>query len=108
MKLQLTDKMTFAGMTELLGSKLPYETTLKKNPLLRFEYIQVRKAPFVGVWIRVFPKKNNIQLIKAIPDTWARALFGGLLVLLFFNGAQNKVRDEIAEILKGEYDVDKV
>jgi len=103
MNLQLNEKMTFPEMERVLSEKLTYEVKIKKNPLLRFEYIVVKKSAFVGAWIRIFEKKDRVQLIKAIPSDIARAFFGGLIVILFLSSAQRKVLDEIAEVLKAEF-----
>ncbi len=104
MNLQLNDSIGFNAMQTALVKKLPaYQVELKKNPLARFEYIQVRKSPFVGVWVRVYPKKNRITLIKTIPSTWARAFLGGLLTMLFASGAQGKLRKEVAGVLEKEF-----
>ena len=101
MNLQLNDSVTFPAMLKALQEKLPnYGIVLKKNPIAGFEYIQVRKSAYVGIWIRVFPKKNRIQLIKTIPDTMARALLGGLIAMLIASSAQTKLRDEVADVLK--------
>lgn len=48
MNLELNEKMTFDAMQKVLSEKLPYKVKLKKNPLLRFEYIVVEKTAFVG------------------------------------------------------------
>ncbi len=104
MNLELNDSMNFQGMLKVLQEKLPHYTIeLKKNPIARFEYIQVRKSAYVGVWIRIFPKKNRVMLIKTIPSTMARALFGGLIAILIASAAQGKLMDETAEVLKAEF-----
>ena len=104
MNLQLNDAINFQSMLKVLKEKLPnYKVELKKNAVLRFEYIQVGKSNYVGVWIRIFPKKNRVMLIKTIPSTMHRALFGGLIAILIASGAQGKLRDEVAEVLKKEF-----
>lgn len=103
MKLELNEKMTIEAMEKVLSEKLLYKIKIKKNPILRFEYIVIQKNAFVGTWVRIFEKKNRVQLYKAIPSDIARALFGGLIVLLFFSGAQNTILHETAEILKSEF-----
>lgn len=104
MNLALNDSMTFPAMLKELTEQFPaYKIELKKNPLLKFEYIQVYKSAYVGTWIRSFPKKNRIQLIKTIPNTWARALVGGLIAILIASGAQNRLRKEVAEALKQKF-----
>jgi len=104
MNLELNEKITFEAMQKVLTEKLPYQVKIKKNPLLRFEYVVVKKTAFVGAWIRIFPKKNRVMLIKAIPSDIARALFGGLIVILFLSSAQKKVLDDISKVLIDEFD----
>ncbi|MEO6254860.1 MAG: hypothetical protein ABIO79_16235 [Ferruginibacter sp.] len=104
MNLQLNDSINFPDMMKVLSEKIPnYKIILKKNPVAGFEYIQVAKSTYVGVWIRTFPKKNRVMLIKTIPSTIARALFGGLIAFMIANAAQNRLRNEVAEVLKKEF-----
>jgi hypothetical protein len=104
MNLELNDSINFQSMMKVLKEKLPnYIIELKKNPVARFEYIQVRKSAYVGLWIRIFPKKNRVMLIKTIPSTMARALLGGLIAMLIASGAQKKLMEEVAEVLKAEF-----
>ena len=104
MNLQLNDSINFQAMLKVLTEKLPgYTIELKKNPIARFEYIQVRKSAYVGLWIRIFPDKKRVMLVKTIPSTMARALLGGLIAMLIASGAQAKLRDEVAEVLKKEF-----
>jgi hypothetical protein len=93
MKITYTPEMTFEAMQDAVRSELPeYTTEIKKNPLLGFQYLEVKKSGTVGVWVRVFEKKGRVQLMNAIPSFWARLLFGGLLLIAFTYGAQTKVR----------------
>ena len=102
MNLELNDSINFQSMMKVLTEKFPnYTIVLKKN--LIAEYIQVRKSTYVGLWIRIFPKKNRVMLIKIIPSTMARALLGGLLAMLIASGAQQKLMNEVAEVMKGEF-----
>jgi hypothetical protein len=104
MNLVLNDSMNFQSMLTVLKEKLPqYTIELKKNPIARFEYIQVRKSTYVGVWIRTFPSKNRLMLIKTIPSTMARALFGGLIAALLASSSQKALMDEVAAVLKTEF-----
>ncbi len=104
MNLVLNDSMNFQAMLKVLKEKLPnYSIELKKNPIARFEYIQVRKTAYVGVWVRTFPNKNRVMLIKTIPSTMARALLGGIVAMLIASSAQKKLVDEVAEVLKDEF-----
>lgn len=104
MNLQLNDSMSFPAMAKLLAEKLPnYKIELKKNPIAGFEYVQVYKSAYVGVWIRIFPNKQRVMLVKTIPSTMARALLGGLIAVLIASGAQTRLRDEVADVLKKEF-----
>jgi hypothetical protein len=104
MNLQLNESMDFQTMTKVLKDKFPqYSIELKKNAIAGIEYIQVAKSTYVGLWIRIFPKKNRVMLIKTIPSTIARALFGGLIALFIASSAQGKLRNEVAEVLKTEF-----
>jgi len=104
MNLELNDSINFQTMMKALKEKFPnYTIELKKNAIARFEYIQVRKSAYVGVWIRIFPKKNRVMLVKTIPSTMARALLGGLIAILIASSAQGKLRNEVAEVIKGEF-----
>jgi hypothetical protein len=104
MNLELTDSMTFQSILAALKNRLPgYTIELKKNPVARFEYLQVYKSAYVGVWIRIYPQKKKVQLIKTIPSTMARALLGGLIAMLIASGAQKRLVDEVAEVLKAEF-----
>ncbi len=58
----------------------------------------IKKSAFVSAWIRIFPKKNRVMLIKAIPSNIARGLFGGLTVILFLFSSQKKVIKEISKV----------
>ena len=104
MNLELNESISFQSMMKVLTEKFPgYTIDLKKNPVARFEYIQVRKSTYVGLWIRIFPSKNRVMLIKTIPSTMARALLGGLIAMLVASGAQEKLRIEVADVLKKEF-----
>ncbi len=107
MNLALNDSINFESMMTVLKGKFPdYKIELKKNPVAKFEYIQVYKSAYVGLWIRIFPKKNRLMIIKTIPSTMARALFGGLIAILIASGAQGRLRDEVADVLKKEFKTD--
>ena len=100
MKLNHTPDMTFDSMAAALAEELPqYEVELKKNPLLGFRYVEVRKSGFVGVQVRVFEKKNEVRLINGIPAWWARAFFGGLLFIAFVWGSMQRVNREVGAAL---------
>ena len=108
MNLELKPEMSFEGMTSVLTNQCPdYKIKLLKNPVAKFQYIQVEKSALVGIWIRVMEKKNIVKLINTMPSTLARVpLFGLVFTLIlqgFMNASQSKVRLEAVEILKKEY-----
>ena len=113
MKLEYKKEMTFDSMTALLNKSCnDLKVELRKNPVARFQYIEVRKSSFAGIWIRVFEDKGIVQLINTIPSTIARTpLFGPIITMLLFSlnkEAQTKIREEVGEILKKEYSVKEV
>ena len=104
MKLELNDSINFPTMMKVLTEKFPnYRIELKKNPIARFEYIQVRKTAYVGLWIRIIPNKKRVSLIKAVPSTMARALLGVLIAMLIGYAAQGKLMNEVTEVIKKEF-----
>lgn len=104
MKLVLKPEINFDSLQATLKEKFPqYQVTKKKNPITKWEYVEVRKSAGVGVWVRIFPNKNEFWLIKCIPSTAMRALFGGLLFLAFVVGAQGKLQKEVADVLKAKF-----
>ena len=103
MKLELTPEMTFEKMTEVLKEEFPqYKVRLLKNPLMRFQFIEVKKSGFVGVWVRVM-KEKEVWLIKAIPSGLVRGLLGGLLLIAFLYNPQKKVQEEVAAAMKKRF-----
>ena len=104
MNLELNDSIGFQSLLKVLTEKCPgYTTVLKKNPVARFEYIQVKKSAYVGLWIRIFPDKKRVVLTKTIPSTMARAFLGGLIAAVIASGAQGRLLDEIADLIKKEF-----
>ena len=104
MNIVLNDSINFESMMNVLTTNFPnYKIVLKKNPVARFQYIQVGKSAYVGLWIRIFSDKNRVMLIKTIPSTLARAFLGGLIAMLIASGAQSKLMLEVAEVLKREF-----
>ncbi|NNG27334.1 MAG: hypothetical protein HKM87_07395 [Ignavibacteriaceae bacterium] len=113
MDLELKPGITFEGMNEVLSRECTvYKIKLLKNPVAKFQYIQVEKSALVGIWIRIMEKKNIVKLINTMPSTLARVPLLGLVFTLilqgFMNASQSKVRDEVAEILKKEYGTKEV
>ena len=98
MKIEFKPEMTFESMAEVIQENFPqYKTEIKKNPVAKFNYIQIRKTGAVGVWIRIFEKKNKVQLMNAMPSALVRGLLGGLILVAFTHKAQSKIRKEVGE-----------
>lgn len=113
MNLELKPEMTFESMLEVLTKECPdYKIKLLKNPVARFQYIQVEKSAFVGIWIRIMESKNLVKLINTMPSTLARIPFLGLIVTLtlfaFTAPAQTKVNNEVGEILTKRFNSNKI
>lgn len=113
MDLELKPAITFEVMKSLLTKELPdYKVKLLKNPIAKFQYIQVEKSALVGIWIRIMEKKNTVKLINTMPSTLARIPFLGLIFTLilqgFMNASQSKVRQEVADILEKEFGTNEV
>jgi len=113
MDLELKPGITFEGINEVLSRECTnYKIKLLKNPVAKFQYIQVEKSALAGIWIRIMGKKNIVKLINTMPSTLARVPLLGLVFTLilqgFMNASQSKVRDEVAEILKKEYGTKEV
>jgi hypothetical protein len=65
MNLELKPEMSFEGMTSVLTNQCPeYKIKLLKNPVAKFQYIQVEKSALVGIWIRVMEKKEHYKINK--------------------------------------------
>lgn len=109
MNFKLVPEITFESLESTIAAKCPeYKVIIRKNPLLRFRYVQVKKSASVGLWIRIHEKTQKVQFIKAIPSDIVRGLMGGLLLYLFVNGAMNKVRDKVAEVVLENFNTEKI
>jgi len=113
MNLELKKEMTFDSMTELLRKECDnLIVDLLRNPVARFQYIQVKKSAFAGIWIRVYEKKGTVQLINTIPSVIARTpLLGPIVTAILFSinkESQIKIREEVGEILKKTYNTKEV
>jgi hypothetical protein len=101
MKIQSQLAVTTQDVAKILEAGLAQKYTLevKKNPLLRFEYIQVRKSAFVGAWVRV-KKDNSITIDGAVPSPLARGLLGGLLLMLVTQVRTREITNDISILLQ--------
>lgn len=92
--------VTPAEVAKLLEAGMPqYKIKLRKNPLLRFEYVQVEKSAFVGAWVRVM-KDNKITVTGTQPNDLVRGLLGGLLLIAFTWSGMKKIEKEVGEFLQ--------
>jgi len=108
MKLKLTPNITFEALEQKLPSMLSqYEVSKKKNPLAKFEYIEVKKSATAGVWVRIFEKKNQVTLIKCMPSAFARGMLG-LIFYLIAAPAQGKVEKETAAAIMQAFGTEKL
>jgi hypothetical protein len=100
MKIKVNQTTSPQELLSILKDGLPqYKMELKKNPLFRFEYIQVEKSSFYGAWVRI-QKNNDITIQGAIPSVLVRALLGGLLTLLILHSGTKKLENEVAAVLQ--------
>lgn len=98
MKIPLYRETTIQELATYLTKELPqYVVEVKKNPLFRFEFVEVRKSGFVGAWITI--KKDGIRVDGCIPSTMARAFLGGLLVLLITMSGRRQVVKAVGDSL---------
>ena len=96
MKIKTTDpditvQSLFESINDEFGRK--YKVSLKKNPVMGFEYIEVRKSAWVGVWVRRM--KNKVTIMGCIPSTFNRAMLGGLITILILKGKMNRLEKEV-------------
>ena len=104
MNLEQKENMTFESMQEILNEKFPqHKVSVKKNPLAGFQFVEVRKSGTVGTWIRINDNKRQVKLINGMPSAGARAMLGGLLIIAFVYGSQNKLRKEVAKVLSDHF-----
>ncbi len=109
MNFKLNSGMNLAIISAELKITLPnYKIELLKNPITRFEYIQVRKSALIGVWIRIFEKKEIIKLMGCVPSPMARIIFSGLLPLLFLFPSQKKVKLDIKNVLVNKFKINEI
>ena len=87
----------------LAEASLPYEVSRKKNPLFKWEYLEVKKSAVVGIWIREMDKKGEVALIPCIPSALARAFFGGLIFMILFKSARGEVAEKLAGVLRERF-----
>ncbi|MFN8285571.1 MAG: hypothetical protein U0V74_02405 [Chitinophagales bacterium] len=100
MKVQSKLNVSYTDILALLQAQFPqYQIELLKNPLFRFEYIQVRKSAMHGAWIRV-KDGTNITVDGAIPSTLLRGLAGGLLLYAIAWSGMKKMEKEMGNFLQ--------
>ncbi len=101
MKIILKEQMNIEGVYDkLLEAYLPYTVTLKKNPIGRWQYIEVKKNAWVGVWIRYKEKSNSLRIYSVVPSMLARVLLGGLLMVTINYFATRNLIKDVSDKLK--------
>lgn len=96
------------ALEKSLMEKFPqYKVRLLKNPLMSFQYVEVKKSGTVGVWVRIMDKKDQVWLISCMPSPIARALLG-LIFVFFFIGAQKKLNVEVGTVIKETFNTSEV
>ncbi len=99
MKVQSKLNVGYTDVLALLQAQFPqYQIEVLKNPLFRFEYIQVRKSAMHGAWVRI-KDGTQITVDGAIPSTLLRGLAGGLLLYAIAWSGMKKVEKEIGGFL---------
>ena len=94
--------VTIEQMYETVKAKFPqYTITLKRNRLLGFHYIEIRKSALIGSWIRL--SKDKVSLVGAIPSFIVRAFFGGLILIAFISGKLKRLKQEVGGYLQAQY-----
>ena len=102
MNIIATKPVSIEDMFETIKSGFPqYTVTLKKNSILRFRYIEVRKSSTIGSWIRL--KDNKITVVGGIPSFFIRMMFGGLILIAFISGKLKKLCEEVGGYLQTKY-----
>ena len=90
MNMVASKPITIKEIFEAVKSKFAqYTVTLKRNKFLKFNYAEVKKNSTIGNRIRV--EDNNITVVGAIPSTFIRAMFGGLIFIAFIPGKLKKL-----------------
>ena len=98
MKHILRTPATPAAIADAMQKELPqYQVEIKKNPLLGFEYVEVRKSAYAGAWIRI--KNEKVLVNSCIPSAAARAFLGGLLLLLITYSSRKEVATAAGDVV---------
>ena len=104
--LKYTSDVTVPAMTEALKSQLSdkYKVSQDRNKVMKWDYVTVKAHGMAGVWVRLFEKKKEVRVIRAIPSFWGRLMLGGVLFFLIFNGKMKQVETDVAEVLRKDFD----
>jgi hypothetical protein len=87
-----------AAIADAMRRELPqYEVEIKQNPLLGFDYVEVRKSGYAGAWVRL--KNDKITVNGVVPSTAARVFLGGLLLLLITYSSRKEVATAAGEVV---------
>ena len=94
------DNATIEDIAAILQTEMPqYIVEIKKNPLMGFQYVEVKKTSFIGAWVNV-KKDNKVTVNGIIPSTMARAFLGGLLLLAITYSGRKKIEQEVGSLLQ--------
>ncbi|CAN5908078.1 hypothetical protein BH11BAC7_BH11BAC7_19240 [soil metagenome] len=86
------------AIADALRRELPqYEVEIKQNSLLGFEYVEVRKSSYSGVWVRL--KNDKITWNGVVPSAAARVFLGGLILLIATYKSRKQVSTATGEVL---------
>jgi hypothetical protein len=89
---------TIHAVADALRRELPqYQVEMKRNPLLGFDYVEVRKSAYAGAWIRL--KNDKLTAQGVVPSTAARVFLGGLLLLLITYSSRKEVEKACGEVM---------
>lgn len=86
------------AIADAMRRELPhYQVEIKQNPLLGFDYVEVRKSAYAGVWIRL--KNDKITWNGVVPSAAARVFLGGLILLLATYKSRKEVSTATGEVV---------
>jgi hypothetical protein len=85
-----------------ISRELPqYQVEVKRNALLSFDYIEVRKSNYAGAHVRL--KNDKITAWGVIPSVGARIFLGGLILQLATMSGRIQVTKAVGEVVKRNF-----
>jgi hypothetical protein len=89
---------TIHAVADALRRELPqYQVEMKRNPLMGFDYVEVRKSAYAGAWVRL--KNDKLTAQGVVPSTAARVFLGGLLLLLITYSSRKEVEKACGDVM---------